>query len=85
MKTLTKIAVAIIAIVASIQTVLTYAGVKTPEQEIKDRLHDVILEEKTSLETQNMDEASKAKADALLTKLEATMTDGVKHDGEPGP
>lgn len=85
MKTFTKITVAIIAIVASIQTVLAFAGVKTPEQEIKDRLREAILDEKANIESQNLDEDAKAKADALIKKLEATMNDAIKHDSDPGP
>ena len=74
------------AIVAALQTVMSYAGTTTPEQELKAKMLEFVQEEKTILDSENHDEAEKNQANALLSKLKAIATDKVSnHDGEPGP
>jgi hypothetical protein len=86
MKKYVKIVVVLLALVATLQAVMSYAGTTTPEQELKAKMLEFVQDEKIRLESGNHDEAEKNQANAVLSKLEAIATDKVSnHDGDPGP
>ncbi|MDD4976937.1 MAG: hypothetical protein PHY93_21470 [Bacteriovorax sp.] len=86
MKKHVKIVVVLLALVATLQAVMSYAGTTTPEQELKDKMLEFVKEEKIRLESENHDELEKNQANAILSKLEAIALDKVStHDGDPGP
>ena len=85
MKKNVKIIVVLLALVASLQAVLAYAGTETPEQELKARMLEFVQEEKIRLDSGNHDESEKKQANAILSKLEAMTTEQVSVSGEVGP
>jgi hypothetical protein len=85
MKKHVKIIVVLLALVASLQAVMAYAGTETPEQELKARMLEFVQEEKIRLDSGNHDELEKQQANAILSKLEAMTTDHVSAQGEVGP
>jgi accessory colonization factor AcfC len=86
MKKQVKMFVVLLAMAATLQAVLSYAGTSTPEQELKAKILEFVQEEGIRLESGSQDESEKREANALLTKLGKMALDGVRaHEGEPGP
>lgn len=86
MKKQVKTIVVLLAFVATLQAVMSYAGTTTPEQELKAKILELIQEEKIRLDSGNHDDLEKHQANALLTKIESMINYKVlNHDGEPGP
>ena len=85
MKKQVKAVVVALALGAAFQAVMSYAGSATPEQELKEKIKELVQEESVRLDTENHTEAEREKMQALLFKLEKMAVAGESFHGDGGP